>query len=257
MDLHIITLCLDSMPYLRRHIDIFENSGISYFWHVVEGAANNVGSTRWCKPQKARLSTDGSSEYLNMMSGHCRLKLYRRQFWKGGKDEMCCAPLSSIRESCVLMQIDSDEIWKPEHLVKIVEQFKNNILLDQMSFICRYFVGPDIIINIENELKYTPFPWTRAWRFQPGMKFISHEPAVLMANPRRSLSLHETYKMGLVFDHYSYATESQLAYKQQFYGYDNAVTHWRRLQVNTQWPVQLSKFLPWAGKNSIAERIKL
>ena len=80
-----------------------------------------------------------------------------------------------------------------------------------------------------------------------------------MAHPRRSLSVHETHKMGLVFDHFSYVTESQVAFKQKFYGYDNAVTHWRRLQVNTQWPVQKVVEIPFrgAGKNSIAERIKL
>ena len=50
-----------------------------------------------------------------------------RQFWKGGKDEMVNMPLGDIRNECVLMQIDSDEIWKPEQLVKIVEQFKSNV----------------------------------------------------------------------------------------------------------------------------------
>lgn len=257
MKLHVITLALDAMPFIRRQIDILESSGLDYVWHVIEGAANNVGSTRWCKPQTPRLSRDGTTEYLNMLSGHERIKLYRKQFWAGGKDEMVNSPLDGIHNECVLMQIDADEIWRPEQLVQIVQLYKNTILLDKMDFICRYFVGRDIVINIENELKYTPFPWVRSWRFQPGMKFISHEPAVLMKNPRRSLSVHETHKLGLVFDHYSYVTEAQVAYKQKFYGYDNAVTHWRRLQTNTHWPVALKQFLPWAGENSIAEKIEV
>ena len=76
-----------------------------------------------------------------------------------------------------------------------------------------------------------------------------------MPHPRRAFSAHETHGMNLIFDHFSYAIESQVDMKSRFYGYVNAVTHWRRLQANTIWPVKLKDFLPWANEHSIAERI--
>jgi len=255
MKLHIITLALDAMPFITRHLSVFEESELDFTWHIIEGAAENVGSTKWCQPQRPRLSRDGTSEYLNSIVSHPRVKLYRRQFWKGGKDMMVNMPLIHIREQCTLLQVDSDEIWKPWQVCKISELFEQNLLLDQMIFQCRYFVGRDIVINIENELRYKNLHWPRAWRFQPGMRFISHEPPVLMPHPRRAFSAHETHGMNLIFDHFSYAIESQVDMKSRFYGYVNAVTHWRRLQANTIWPVKLKDFLPWANEHSIAERI--
>ena len=256
MKLFVFTIVLDGMPFLPNILKSLEETDLDWEWVIAEGAARNVLDTGWCKPIDPRFSRDGTSEWINRAMNNSRLRVYRKQIWHG-KLEMCNKCVSQINEPCVLLQCDSDEYWSASQLHAIVEAFDQNILLDQMSFICRYFVGRDIVINVDNELLYTPFPWTRAWRFQPGMKFFSHEPPVLMPHPRRTLSIHETHKMGLIFDHYSYVTEAQVAFKEKFYGYPNAVTHWRRLQTNTQWPAQLSKFLPWAGKNSIAERIKL
>jgi hypothetical protein len=252
-----MTLVLDGAPFIFQHLPIYEASGLDFTWHVCEGAAANTGSTRWCKPQNPRLSRDGTAEYLNSLARHPNVKIYRKQMWPGGKDEMARVPLSKINEECVLLQADSDEIWTAENLKKIVSLFEARHDLDAMTFQCRYFLARDIVVNIENELRHGKFHWTRAWRFKPGVNWKSHEPPVLTMQPRAELSAHETFALGLIFDHFSYVTEAQVAYKQKFYNYPNAVTLWRRLQANTIWPIHVRQFLPWSNPHSICERIKL
>jgi len=257
MKLHIETLVLDGMPFIKQHLPIYEASGLDFTWHIVEGAAANTGSTRWCRPQAPRLSRDGTAEYLNSIARHPRVKIYRKQFWSGGKDEMARAPVAAMKEDCVLLQADSDEIWTAENLQKIVHLFEVRHELDAMVFQCRYFLSRDIVVNIQNELNHGKFHWARAWRFRPGMNWKSHEPPLLTTAPRCELNVHETFALGLVFDHFSYVTEAQVTYKEKFYGYHNAVTLWRRLQANTIWPVHVKQFLPWSHAHSICERIKL
>lgn len=97
------------------------------------------------------------------------------------------------------------------------------------------------------------------------MRFISHEPPKLDGDFRSAFSHQETERAGLVFNHYAYATEQQVAFKSAYYGsesnrngfkYKDAVANWKRLQANTKWPVNdLKEFLPWVGDGVRANRI--
>jgi Glycosyl transferase family 2 len=253
MKLHAFTIALDGMPYLRQHLSVLEASGLDFTWHIVHGAANNSGSTKWCKRQQPRLSRDGSAEYINSLEPHPNVRLYQQQWWEGGKDEMVNAPLAEIKEQCVLMEIDADEIWKPEQLQKIVHLFETEKYLMRMQFYCRYFVGPNLIVEGDSAYGNQDYEWYRAWLFQPGQKFTSHEPPVLdgFTDKVGTRGRAVTKEDGLVFDHMAYALEHQVAYKEHFYGYDGALANWRRLQTNQQWPVEINKFLPWAKTGTV------
>jgi hypothetical protein len=257
MNLHILTIVLDGMPFLPMQMATFNRLKVPFVWHIVHGAAANTGSTKWCQRQEPRLSTDGSSEFINSLRGHPRVKVYQKQWWAGGKDEMACAPLAEIRESCVLAEIDIDEIWLPEQLELIRTMLDPATGVNhEMVFKCRYFLGPNIVTVGDNCYgnKSGGREWVRAWRFEPGQKFISHEPPVLSGHSRDGVIPREmTAAAGLVFDHWSWYFPAQISFKEKFYGYKDALAHWTRLQNNRVWPVKLKDFFHWADDKAEAD----
>jgi len=240
--IHLLSIILDGMPFLPQQLAIFEQLKSPWLWHCVEGAAANVHDTRWCRAQEPRLSRDGSSEWINAHINHPNIRIYRKQLWDG-KREMVNAPLATIKEPSSLLQVDCDEIWKPWQIDSIHELLTNKCV--RMSFVCNYYVGENIVVTPENDPVNNI--WLRAWRFTPGDTFLAHEPPTLKQQATGPvMSQHDTHKLALVFDHFSYRYEHQVAYKEAFYGYPNAVQKWRRLQENKTWPVSLRSFLPWA-----------
>jgi hypothetical protein len=99
------------------------------------------------------------------------------------------------------------------------------------------------------------------------MRWISHEPPSLgvpsPSDPRqmvdavriRPFSPVEMEREKLVFQHYAYVTEEQLRFKEQYYGYKDITAQWKSLQVNTQFPAPLKKFLdwPWVNEKALVE----
>jgi hypothetical protein len=255
--LHIFTIVLDGMPFLPTLFSNFNRlpSHIDWHWSVVEGAAMNVLDTRWCQPQKPRLSTDGTSQFLYGLSHHPRVTIHQQPMWKG-KVAMCNACLDDFTESGILLECDADELWLPHQLVELLALFEHRPHINCARFFCRYFVGPNIVITSEDSYGNRPTEWLRAWRFEPGMQFATHEPPVI-AGVKESCALRNvTRGVGLVFDHYAYAFEKTLVYKEQFYGYRDAVKHWRRLQQNDKWPIDdLHAFLPWVDKGVTADLV--
>lgn len=256
MKLHILTLVLDGMPFIPYHLPMLQASHVDWHWHIVHGAAMNSGSTSWCQSQEARLSLDGTTEYLAMIKHHPRVTVYERPAWMS-KDVMVNEPLRNISEECVLLQIDVDEMWQSHQLDKIV--FHVGDMRSKLArFKCRYFLGMNIVSTSLDGFGNRQSEWVRAWHFRPGDNFESHEPPQLSQQLKGvELDREFTEDHGMVFDHYSYVFESQVAYKEQFYGYPNAVEHWRKLQANTKWPVtDLSKFLPWVGVGASADKLQ-
>lgn len=230
MTLTLFTLALDAEPYIERHLPIFEQLKTDWHWYICHGAAMNNGSTAWCKPQKPRLSTDGTTEYLASISDHPNITLIERKEWDS-KDEQCNAALAKMKEPCFLVQIDSDEIWKVSQLDQIARLFDERAQLSSIMFPCRYFVGPTLILRGENCYGDHDYEWLRAWRYVPGRRFVSHEPPALHGDdPARRMPKAESRSLDLIFDHHAYATEEQCAFKEKFYGYCGLVNQWRALQ---------------------------
>lgn len=254
MKLHVLTLCLNGMPWIATQWTNLVKCGIDWTWHIVEGAAANTHCTSWCKRIPPQYSCDGTDEFLKHVKKSPRVKLYRKPMWDG-KLEMVNAPLPEIQEPCVLLQMDSDEIWTGEQLSKIATLLSGKET--HAYFWCRYFFGVDIAMTSRNCYGNNPNQdWKRAWKFTPGDTFISHEPPKLSSENDDAWKHESTNGLGLVFDHYGYATEKQVAFKEDYYGYGGAVVAWRKLQDNDRWPVKLAEFLPWVkDPNCEANRI--
>lgn len=254
LPLHIVQIVLDGMPWLPLHIQEFEKLSCDWTYHIAHGASANVGSTRWCQPQAPRLSRDGSSEFINGLLKHPNVKIHQRQLWKGGKDEMFRTALAKIDEPCVLFMPDVDEIFTAAQIEKIVSIFNGKPEIMRAHFRCRYFLGRNIVSTSENGYGNRRGEFLRAFRWNPDMTFDAHEPVIISGNRGQYMSREETQAMGIVFDHFAWALESQVLAKQKFYGYAGAVDNWKRLQENRSWPVKnLKEFLPWVGDGASAD----
>ncbi len=257
MRLHIFTIVLDGMPFLPTLLSNFNRlpPHIDWHWSVAEGAAMNVLDTRWCQAQAPRLSRDGTSEFLFGLCQHPRITVHQKPAWKG-KVEMCNTCLADFTKPGVLLECDADELWLSEQLVALTDLFETEPHINCARFFCRYFVGPNIVITSEHSYGNRPSEWLRAWRFKPSMRFATHEPPLLEGATNQCATRDDTRYLGLVFDHYAYAFEKTVGYKEWFYGYRDAVKHWRRLQANDKWPVtDLHEYLPWVDKGVTADRL--
>jgi hypothetical protein len=254
LPLFCFTLALDAMPWLAHTFaELMRLSEIPWRWSVVEGAAMPNGSTKWMGRQAPRLSGDGTTQFMEAISlGHPRIRYVARKEWQS-KDEMCATAIEELDEPCVVFQIDGDEVWDAEQLRRVVELFEDDPDLMLARFHCRYFVGPNIVTTDAGN----PNEWLRAWRFRPGMKWVSHEPPNLAGNVGKSMSRQETADLGFVFDHYAWALPKHVAQKEALYGpkYAGALAGWERLQRHTQFPTRLKPFFPWAAEHVMVDRV--
>lgn len=253
MKLHILTIVLDGLPFLAHQLATFNRLRLDWQWHIVEGTAMPVKDTAWCRPVAPRLSLDGTTNFLNDLKTHPRVVVHQRPRWEG-KTEMCNTALAGMKEPGALFQVDVDELWTAPQVEFIYDLMT---VYDSATFFCRYFVGKNIVTVGENCYGNNPGEWLRAWKFIPGMFFLTHEPPRLsgISDRSRNISREETRNMGLVFDHYAYAFATQVAFKEQYYGYTNALSQWKRLQTNTDWPVRLKYFLPWVDDRAQAQAL--
>lgn len=257
MKLVIVTICLDGMPFLPMQLATFNRLNIDWQWIIVEGVAANVNCTKWCADIIGRFSRDGSHEFILSLKDHPRIGILGKQKWDGGKVEMCNAALSRINEECILMQIDTDELWEARQLESIHRMLSDREV-KSLAFTCRYFLGPNIITaGPKGCYGNRAGEWVRAWRFQPGMRFLTHEPPRLNKCLGIHLDAEVTSDLGFSFDHWAYMFESQVQFKEQFYRYAGAVDFWRRLQHDPDFTKPLSFYLPWVkDKAAIAPLYK-
>lgn len=256
MKLTVFTIVRNGMPFLPSIFFTLQSTKLDWRWIVAEGASLNTHCTAWCNQQEPGLSTDGTTEFLDMISSHPRVTILRKEMWDG-KVEMCNACLAEIKDPCVLMQMDSDELWQADVLHKVVELFEAEEDYSAALVRCRYFLGVNILATSINGYGNRVGEWARIWRFEVGDKFERHEPPQLKQQRKGICFSADVMAMdGITFDHYAWWSENQAAYKEQFYGYANARQHWYALQVNTEWPVKdLRKFLPWVGNNASADKL--
>jgi len=253
MTLNILTIVLNGMPYIQRHLPVFQELRIPWRWSIVEGQAGNTRDTSWCRSLTPSLSTDGTTEYLKELSSLPNVSVIQSPFWDN-KTQMVNAGTSAFKSDGVLVQLDCDEVWTAEQLTKIVQLFEVHPDVARMQLYCNYYVGPDVVTVGENCYGNNDYEWVRAWRFNTRMRWNKHEPPVLNLNMGNMMPKHITRQHDLVFDHFSWHSEAQVAYKEKFYGYTNAVEHWKRLQANTLWPCRLKDFLPWVDHHARATR---
>lgn len=260
MKVHFLTIVLDGQPWVTMHYPVFRRLPFDWHWHVVEGVAENINCTSWCKKIEPRLSNDGTTQYLDSLKFDSRISIYRNLSWKG-KLAMVNEPLKHVTDrECLLWQIDADEVWREDQITKMRRIFMSDRSHTSAQFFCRYFVGPNLITEPRGMFGNRNYDWVRVWRFSPGMKFKTHEPPVLSGEKGFRFTQQETAAEGLVFDHYAYALESTVAFKQQYYNgkhdnYRNAVESWRALQEVKTFPVRLRKYFRWVDDNVQVRRL--
>lgn len=271
LSVHFFTIVLNGEPFIRYHLEVFKQLPFKWHWHIVEGVAELKNDTAWSLQLGGRItdelhcngySHDGTTEYLDELARQYpeNITVYRKPkgvFWNG-KREMVNEPLSNINEECLLWQVDADELWTVEQICTARQLFINNPNKTAAFYWCWYFVGENLIISTRNCYAQNPQQeWLRTWRYKPGAFWIAHEPPILAkplpnsewqdiakVNP---FTHEQTEQLGLVFQHFAYATPEQLQFKEQYYGYKNAVTQWQKLQEQTQFPVLLRQYFPWVG----------
>ena len=278
LPLHLFTIVHNGMPFIRWHLDQLRQLPFRWTWHVVEGRAQLKHCTAWSVPNGGRLpyqrpepapSTDGTSEYLDSIRGahgNGRVQLHRKCCGKtwDGKIEMVREPLKVITEPCILHQLDADELWTADQFETIHNLFTNYPDKSAARYRCHYFVGPDLVITSLDTYGNHDWEWLRTWRYKPGDDWATHEPPVLVRKSllRKACDVatinpftHEvTVAAGLVFQHFAYATRAQLAFKQEYYGYLDAVMRWQCLQQCETFPCKLRDHFDWVKDDAIVDR---
>jgi len=277
LPIHFFTIVLNGEPFIRHHVQEFARLPFRWHWHIIEGVADLCHDTAWSVALGGRIrptlhdhgrSNDGTSAYLDALVDRYphAITLYRKPpdvFWDG-KREMVGAPLANIQETCLLWQVDADELWTATQIERMRALFLAQPSRTAAYFWCHFFTGARAVITTRYGYGGNgTSEWLRVWRFHPGAGWERHEPPVLAevgpdGGMRNVAALDpfthaETEAEGLVFQHMAYATEAQVRFKESYYGYAGAVGHWRRLQAAATKPVILRDFLPWVKDGAMAD----
>lgn len=265
LPIHFFTIVLNGIPFIQYHIQVLKQLPFPWHWHIVEGVADFKHDTAWSLKNGARiddtlhnqgLSNDGTTEYLDHLVQEYpdKITLYRKppgEFWDG-KREMVNAPLANITEESLLWQIDVDELWTWQQICTARKLFLQNPEKTAAFYWCWYFVGCTSVVSSRNCYSQNPQQeWLRTWRFKPGYIWAAHEPPILVDGELRNVATinplrhGETESSGLIFQHYAYVLPSQLLFKEQYYGYTNALAQWQRLQAAQTLPLFLRDYLSW------------
>ncbi len=279
MPVHFFTIVLNGEPFIRYHLDVFRALPFRWHWHVVEGLASLVKDTAWSVAEGGRidptfhidgLSVDGTTGYLDAIATAAPdlVSVYRKQdgrVWKG-KREMVSAPLARIQEECLLWQVDADELWTVGQITAMHRMFMAEPDRTAAYYWCDYFPAQSAVVSTRYNYAADPsIEWLRTWRFRPGDRWATHEPPMLV-RPRffgsinlaavNPFSHDETEGVGAVFQHFAYASEEQVRFKESYYGHAGALDGWLRLNDAlraSEGPVRLGDYLPWVEDDTLVD----
>ncbi|NJO09926.1 MAG: glycosyltransferase family 2 protein [Leptolyngbyaceae cyanobacterium RM2_2_4] len=277
LSVHFLTIVLNGQPFVRYHAEIFKQLPFIWHWHVVEGVAAIKHCDSWSLKNGGHIidemhfegrSNDGTTEHLDKLSHQYpeNITVYRKpkgMFWDG-RIEMVNAPISNIKEECLLWQIDIDELWTARQITTARQLFLKNPSKTAAYFWCDFFVGQNLVVSTRNCYSQNPRQeWLRVWRFRPGARWKTHSPPKLFETTadgeERDIAEvnpfyhEETERNGLVFQHFAYVTSAQLFFKEHCYGYNNALKDWSALQDEISFPAKLSKYFSWVEDNTLVD----
>jgi predicted O-methyltransferase YrrM len=180
---------------------------------IVEGACPQA---RWDANSRGT-SRDRTLEIIQSFTDpDNKIKLVASRAWDH-KDQMVNAYIPYVSGD-YLFQVDSDEIWNKVALENI-----RRVLSAEPDITCLEFNPLQFWHNFETVLVggHWEEPFMRIFRFEPGARWQSHEPPILL-NPRGQAynnikRINLTDKYGVTFFHYSYVTEQQARWKWEFF----------------------------------------
>jgi hypothetical protein len=251
------TIVLNGMPFIKRQATILPR--VFDEWHIIEGATLPLLDTAWCQNinnefySEDKLSIDGTTEFIDSIADGNKIFVHRKLDFYNGKTEMCNM-IQDRMQDCILMQFDVDEIWDVVTLNSVLSFAEENEGFDGMLFRCNYYVGPNLITHGDNSYGNNSGEWCRLWKINDKTEWVSHEPPRIRGLTD-FLSRKYTDEKGWNFNHYAYILEDQVRFKENFYGYTDAVQSWKKLQLHNTYPVRLGDFLPWVRDSASVIKI--
>ena len=126
MTLNIFTIVLDGAPWIgAQFAELCRLRDFDWHWSIVEGVSLPKADTSWMGNQRAKVSHDGTNQFLAGLVGHPRITVNSSPQWNG-KTEMINAALIGLKEDGILLQMDSDEIWTANQLAQLRRMFMHN-----------------------------------------------------------------------------------------------------------------------------------
>jgi hypothetical protein len=254
--INIFTLAFNCVDDLRDQWKILQGIKVPFRWSIVEGYARPIACTSWCKPLGDRWhqngsSTDGTCEFLKIISSDPRVSVQLANRPWAGKKEMVNAALEKLTEAGTLIQMDADEFWSLDQILVIDVTLRRFPKIGGLQFFCRLWMTERHVIFSEGTYGSRPYEWHRAWSYDGKQRFSEHEPPRLQGSDT-FIARDITRTLGLVFDHRSYVRREQVELKEDYYGYRGAVAGWQRLRESNQPVVFLRDYLPWVTDDAKA-----
>ncbi len=211
-----VMIVLNGMPFIEYSL-----KSVYDFAHeiiIVEGAvkdcmfaANQDGSSR-----------DGTVEFIKSFpdpGGKIRLV-------QGGWPEKCEMQNEALKyvSGDYVWLIDSDEVYKRQHLEKVRELVSSDPEITQVNFIPdNFWKGLDYTF-VSPQFSQKPAHYRRVFKFRQGCRFVTHRPPT-MVWPGEKVSTEQikpveaevTRQMGIKLYHYSYVLDSQVRQKMELY----------------------------------------
>lgn len=193
---------------------------------IVEGATK--ATTHYLDGYTTTFTEDGRSTddtikvIRSIPDPQNKIKLIESTGFWNGKTEMCNA-WASIATGDYVWQLDSDEFYHVSEIKNLINYLEVE-KPDAVYFNAYHFFGGlDYCIDERSYPDWASGPWFRLFRHVPGRsRWVSHEHPIyncdgIICNNSNVLNQHETTKLGIKMYHYSYVTESQIAFKKEFY----------------------------------------
>lgn len=262
------TIVFNGMPYIEYHLEKFQKLPFSWHWYIIEGLSQIAGDPG-ADGHRARggkipshfnhhLSVDGTTEYLDKISRLDNVTVIRNDGIWSSKLDMVNAPLSFINYNCLLWQIDVDEFYPHSSVLDLHSLFvsqpnKTAAIIPHIAFMCK-------TKHVVSKGTWGGECFSRVWRFEPGCKWKSHEPPVLINAEKQDLDKLNPFQgkevEHLGYHHYGYVHPSQIRFKESYYGYKNLYDGWVEMS-KTKGKVKVRDFLTCPGiDDAIADDFK-
>ncbi len=239
-----VMIVLNGMPFIEYSLE-----SIYDFAHeiiIVEGAVENC----MFAANADGGSTDGTVEFIESFPDpQGKIKLIRGRWPE--KCEMQNEALKHVSGNYVWL-IDSDEVYKKEHLERIKGILESDPSITQVNFIPdNFWKGLDYIF-VSRKFWEESCHYRRLFKYVPGARFSTHRPPTMVwpghngtTEQMNLLDGTATREMGIVLYHYSYVLDEQVKQKVELY---------RRYGWDRHWKLDLEKwyrecFLKWTPEN--------